>query len=642
MDKQAKVKQKKSLLIIAWIAPIVALFISYDMLKEYFQAHGENIIIYTKDVKGLNVRKSHIEYRGVNIGDLKSIKPDPYDINRFIIKARIYEEYNYFIKKGAKFYIVEPAITLNKIENVGTVLTGNYIELIPATLDTHRLSNLAKQNIFTALEKKPLLNGKKISILSSNGNVSKGTKITYKGIKIGEIIDKKLKQSNTIDMEYDLLIYEKYIYLLDEEFYFYIQNPIEFDYSDKKISFEMAPIKDMLFGTIVLEKNPKLKGVSNDILYDSKSKLYYKKEEGSFITIQNDTIKKNQKIFYKGIEIGYVNNIDIKNNIKYAKAFIKKDYEKYLTTNTKFYKQSSLSGDISLDGIHFEVASFQEIVFGGIALQYNAGEKIKKNHIYSLFDSKKDIEKQNYEKNFFEITLSMTDIQNIKNTSKLFYKNVQIAKVKKIFLKNNTDPTVILSVANQYKELFGDDAKIYMEGIEVSLSKVKNLSLEVLGDKFVLIASNIKAKDHIKKHFFVDKLNPLPSLYKRGKRLIVKAKSAKDLSINTPILYKYIKIGNIEQINLNTRTNEVELHIFIDVKYSKYITDNTIFYLDKTIDAQFSLFDSKVEFGSLQTLFKGGINIDLLTDSKKDELKENNLNNKDKNGFFKLFERFEK
>ena len=626
MDKTPKVRQKKSILFLAWLAPIVAILISYTMLDDYFASKGSHITIYCKDVKGLNVRKSHIEYKGIQIGDITSIKPDIHDIKQFMIEAQIYKEYNYLIKEGSKFLIVEPLVGINKIENIGTILTGNYIELIPATLDTYDLSNLSSQNIFTAIENKPESKGFVVKLRSENSDVTIGDSVRYKGFDIGKVISKELVSST---VEYNLKIKKKYEYLLGNDTYFYHQKPLELKISEKEIFFELAPLKNILSGTIVLVQDKTIKS-DKSILYSSKNDLYYKKEKGIEITLLGASIKQDTKIFYKGFEIGYIKNIYMEDNQKIAKAFIKDKYKKYITKSSKFYKQQSIKSDISLDGITFEVAPIKELLFGSIILEYNKGIEDIKNHTYKLYSSKDAIYNEEYEKNIFEITLTLDDLDNIKMSSKLYYKNVQIGKVKDIYLAKNK-PRVKVVVNNKYKKLFGHYAQIYIEGMQISLNEVKNLSTEVLGDKLVLVPSVNRG---FKTSFDVDVKNPVASHYKDGLRITLIAKDAKDLQINTPILYKYIKIGNIEKIKLNDN-DEVELKIFIEKQYTKYINEKSLFYLDKILDASFSLFgETKIDIGSANSLLNGGINITHI-DNKE-------IKNKDEIGRFQLFKNLPK
>lgn len=625
MYKKPKVKQKKSILVLAWIIPIIALVISFGMMKDYFDQKGQTITLYSKDVKGLNIRKSHIEYRGVHIGDLKSIKPDPHNLDQFIIKAQVYKEYNYLVKKGSNFWIVESTIGVDKIENIGTVLTGNYIELIPPTTNSYYLSQLPIQKSFNVLETKPHESGEKINLKSDNGDIGVSTKIAYKGIKVGEVIAKDL-ESEQID--YTLLIYDKYKYLLDDTTRFYIQKPLEFNFSKEGLQVELAPFKEMMFGSIVLVQDEKLISTNSKILHPTKNKLFYMKEEGFEIDLIGDSIKENQKVFYKGVEIGYVDSIDFVDKTKVAKLFIKNKYKNYVTNNSKFYKQSSIDAEVSFEGVNVTVGSLDEIVFGGIVLEYFKGNSSFKKQ-YKLYNSKREIRNEEEQKEVFEITVNVEDLGNIRTTSKLYFKNVQIGSVKDIKLENDK-PQIILLVKNKYKHLFGRNAKIYLEGIQLSLSKFKNISLEVLGDKFMLVPSY---DDGFKSEFMIDGLNPIETKYLDGKRFIIKSSNAKDLNINTPILYKYVKIGNIERIELDTRSDDINLHVYIQKEYAKYIHEDTTFYLDKVIDAKFGIFNSKVEFGSLKTLLNGGINIDIIDEKTKEDTA---IENKDKNGFYQL------
>ncbi|MCK5294383.1 MAG: MCE family protein [Arcobacteraceae bacterium] len=710
MSTKPIIKRKKSTMILAWLAPIVAIIISYSMLENYFEQKGNIITIYTQDIKGLNVAKSHIQFQGLKIGKLLSMSIDKKDLKRFKITAQIYKEFNYFIREGSKFWIVSPTINLNKIENLETVLTGNYIEVSPATKDIKKLKKLSIKKVFTTQETKPNKEGKTVTLLSQNGDITKNTKITYKSITVGEILNKKLLETNKLS--YQILIYKKYIHLVNDKTLFYKIDPVDLEISPTKLSLKIASINNLLSNSISFINDLTIKDKNTNYLYNNKedlyfsdkiiilninnnqniSNIYYNNEivakvikskynekinteelyikfknryfyllktdpnfyllenkldiesfnlknilsgakiiltnnylqktdiknsynvkiydknqnlKGIDLTFLSDLVSKNEKILYKNIEIGFIKKVYLDNDGKKAIGFIHKQYQHFINNSTQFYKLQDLNVDISNTGLNMSIGSFKQIYKGGISFITKDKKENKNNRKFSIYQNLKAIEKENKNDTHFNITLNLADGYNLKKTSSLFYKNIEIGKIENIKLNANIKATLLID--KKYKKLFNLKSKIYMEGIKISLNGVKNLSSTVLGDKLHLVTNTLD--NGFKSVYKIDSINPINTKYKDGLRVIVTHINGKNISLNAPIYYQYFQIGSIENIELNTKTNKIDITLFINKQYSKYIKNNSKFKYTDIIDIEFGLMASKIKIGNFESLIKGGFSV---------------------------------
>jgi paraquat-inducible protein B len=257
-----------------------------------------------------------------------------------------------------------------------------------------------------------------------------------------------------------------------------------------------------------------------------------------------------------------------------------------------------------MDGIKFSVGSFKQIFYGGISfiVSKNRGIFTKKEYkLYDSFDSIKEFETKD---DYFYITVKMDDSYDLRKTSKLYYKNHAIGEVVGISLEKNI--LVKVKVENRYKDMFGMGSKIYLEGMKFSMEKVKNISSAILGDKLFLVPSNNKI---FKRSFELDSVNPIDTKYKDGLRVKLIYNNSKNLSVGTPLYYKFIEIGKIESISLNHRTKDVELLVFIEDEYKEYIKNNSRFYKTKLVDIDLGLFGSKIDIGTVKSLLKGGVSV---------------------------------
>ena len=594
----AVTKRKKSIIVLAWIAPIVAIIISMSMVYEHFTKIGNDIEITFKNIDGLDLRQSHIQYNGLHIGDINSIKIDDKNINRFIVKATIYSDYNYLIKEGSTFYKVSPKLSLNGVSALSNVLKGNYIELIPASTNLYKLKILKKQLVFQGYDAKPKEKGVNFTITSNSGDFDITSAILYKGLQIGEVLDKSIDK---FTINYQVLIYDKYKYLISSHTKFYKINPLELKASLENLDIKIPSLKNMISSAIgfitpqmddQIKPSYKLYDSINEIDINNTALDIYK-----FKFLANG-ISPSDMIYYKGIIVGKIDKVTIENGTNIVYGYIKNKYKYLVNNSTVFYKQKAISSKISTDGLKVEVSNLKELILGGVTfITPNTKEKLT-SKVFTFYD---DIDKF-YEKDTFTISLLIEDNYNIKKTSKLLYRNIEIGTVKNISLDKSIK--VDLQIKDKYKYLFGKDAKIYLQGAKISLEKIENLSSTVLGDNLYLISDK---NNGFKSRYDLDSVNPDETYYEKGLRVQLKAKESKNITIGSPIYYKGFEVGEIYDADLTKNGEAIIFDLFIKEKYANILKTQSKFYKATTIDMDIGLFGAKIKFGSAKSMLQGGI-----------------------------------
>ena len=360
----------------------------------------------------------------------------------------------------------------------------------------------------------------------------------------------------------------------------------------------------MLNSSISFVNDKNINNKDSKYIYKSKDEIYKNLKLTKLIFV-GDSISSGEKILYKNIEIGFVKEVYLENDIKKATAYIHKKYENLINNSTQFYKLKDMNFDISTKGIKVNIGSFKQIYNGGISFvtQNKLGKLDRKS--FNIYKDLDYVKRANQKNNFFYATVHLKELYNLKDTSKLYYKNIEIGEVESIKLKE--DIQVRLKVHNRYKDLFHKNSIIYLEGMVVSLQKVKNISSSIFGDKLHLVAMG--HSKIFKNEFDIDSINPIDTKYKDGLRVVLVHTNSKDISIDAPVYYNYFKIGNIESIDLNTVTNKIEITLFIEKVYQKYIQRDTIFKKTSVIDIDLGLMSSKIKIGTLESLSKGGIDV---------------------------------
>jgi paraquat-inducible protein B len=129
--------------------------------------------------------KTFVKYKDVNIGQVTAVELAS-DYSRVEVTAKIAKSAAGLIVEDAKFWVVEPRVTLSGISGLGTLLSGNYIGFEVGKSDK-------KQRSFTGLETPPIITGgqpgQQFVLKAENlGSLGIGSPIYYRRLQAGQVI----------------------------------------------------------------------------------------------------------------------------------------------------------------------------------------------------------------------------------------------------------------------------------------------------------------------------------------------------------------------------------------------------------------------------------------------------------------------
>jgi|GEM_PF-5623841 len=240
--------QKRRINWLIWIIPFLSGIISLSIVLKYYSKEGLLIEVSFKNVNGFKPGKTAVKYRGVKVGVVEKITLDRENLNRFIVKVRIYPQYSYLIKQGSQFWKAMVQISPDRISNLDTLLKGSYIAILPPATSREKLERLPTQFYFKGMEHPPGEEGIKIGLISNRGELGKGAGIFYKGFLIGKIYGKRLLPSGKV--HYTALIFKPFTYLLTKNIKFYRMSPVEFKASLQRVEIKIGSIRVLLSGGV--------------------------------------------------------------------------------------------------------------------------------------------------------------------------------------------------------------------------------------------------------------------------------------------------------------------------------------------------------------------------------------------------------
>ena len=183
---QATVVPKKGTRIsVVWIIPILAAVVAIGIAIQRIMSQGPTITIVFTAAEGMEAGKTFVKYKDVNIGQVTAVKLSS-DHAKVEVTAKIDKSAADLMVEDAKFWVVQPRVTLSGVSGLGTLLSGNYIGF--------EVGNSKKsERKFTGLEVAPIITGgqpgRQFALKAENlGSLGIGSPIYYRQLQAGQVI----------------------------------------------------------------------------------------------------------------------------------------------------------------------------------------------------------------------------------------------------------------------------------------------------------------------------------------------------------------------------------------------------------------------------------------------------------------------
>ncbi len=325
-----------------WAIPLIALAITLYLLVSHISNRGKLISINFQNAEGLEIGKTKLKFKDVDIGlveDIQIIKED-----NVLIKVRVKKTAVKFIKSDAKFWIVKPRLELTKISGLGTLVSGAYITVKPGKSEDFETN-------FDGLDLPPIVTtdkkGLRLTLLAEKSTtISAGTRIYYRGIEVG-IVERKYLSKDFLWVKIDIFVSAPNDSLISSNTRFWSTTGVSVSTSGSGISFEIDSINQVIAGGISFEtpiedNNYTVKNNSEFVLFESKNKarnhIFGKKAH--FVTFFEGNVgglTKGSDVSIQGISIGKVKNVELTYNTLRNKTVVKATLEIY---NSKIDKNN--------------------------------------------------------------------------------------------------------------------------------------------------------------------------------------------------------------------------------------------------------------------------------------------------------------
>ncbi len=176
---------KRRRISVVWIIPVIAAVVALGIAIQHLLGEGPTITITFRAAEGLEAGKTFVKYRDVNIGQVTAIRLTD-DFTRVLVTAKIEKHAKPLLVEDAKFWVVQPRVTLSGISGIGTLLSGNHIGFEPGKSGKERRR-------FEGLETPPIITGglpgrEFVLRADTLGSVGIGSPLYYRRLNVGQVV----------------------------------------------------------------------------------------------------------------------------------------------------------------------------------------------------------------------------------------------------------------------------------------------------------------------------------------------------------------------------------------------------------------------------------------------------------------------
>ncbi|MBF0107618.1 MAG: MCE family protein [Magnetococcales bacterium] len=177
-----------------WLIPLIVAAVGIWLIHDTLSSRGPLITITFGTAEGIEAGKTRVRHKAVDVGRVESVRLSP-DFSRVELSVRLVAGTENFLAANARFWVVQPRLSLQGVSGLGTLVSGAYIEMEPGTEGPVK-------EWFTGLESPPLIRsgaaGTKIRLATERlGGLTAGSPVYYLGIPAGEVLGFDL--NNTSD-----------------------------------------------------------------------------------------------------------------------------------------------------------------------------------------------------------------------------------------------------------------------------------------------------------------------------------------------------------------------------------------------------------------------------------------------------------
>lgn len=241
--------KKKKKFSFVWLFPTLALLVGFYLAYDKYAQYGATIEIRFPNAEGLEVGKTKIRYKNLDIGTVTNVQLAS-GLDAVIVTAQMDKRANNLLRADSEFWIVKPQISAKGVVGLSTLLSGSYIAVAAGR-------SPEPSRHFTALAEIPLVErgepGLRLRLATEKlGGLNVGSPIYYQGMTVGQV-EKINFDDNFEHIIISAFIRAPYDRLVNGNSRFWNVSGFKASLGSTGAKFEMESVESLMMGGITFQ-----------------------------------------------------------------------------------------------------------------------------------------------------------------------------------------------------------------------------------------------------------------------------------------------------------------------------------------------------------------------------------------------------
>ena len=333
---------------------------------------------------------------------------------------------------------------------------------------------------------------------------------------------------------------------------------------------------------------------------------------GLHLTVKADTLgslSRGSPVFYRQIEVGEVTDyrLDQDQVSVLATLYIRPEYAHLVNNSTRFWNASGVEVQAGLSGFKVRTESLSSIISGGIAFdtrRADAGKQKQPLHadrIFKLYDDYDSAQAG------VRVMLSVSNFEGLKaDQTQVLYKGMQVGLVRAMTASDDLNKAILtLSLDPLVEEYLVEGTEFWVVKPSISLAGITGLEALVQGN-YIAIRPGEKGKP-VERNFTARETPPPLDIRSPGLHFVLFTENLGSVDIGSPVLYKQMKVGSIQSVQLARDRKRLMLGVYVEEMYADLINSSSRFWNASGITVKGGLSGVDIHSESLQSLLAGGV-----------------------------------
>jgi len=588
----------------------------YHLYRDFDEAdYGIKMTLQLPSAMGLAAGSSKVIYRGFASGIVKSLTFNQDEKHSVTAHILMEPQTEFVLRKETRFWVVKPQLSVNRVENLDTLVKGSYITFKPGGGEfCDRFVVQEQPNSEEILEP-----GRRFTLIADNSrSFSLGAPVLFRKMQVGEITGFDLAPDGN-HVQAQIFVHEKYGHLVKADSVFWKVGGMRVDASLDGIKVETETVTSILAGGVAfagrnLEQQsaaPAAKEHATFTVFDSYREateaISSLKPKGLRVQVEAGSLQSlsiGSPVNFKQIEVGEITgfHLDEKKQNIVLDVFIAEKYAHLVRNTSRFYNASGITVDGGLYGIRVQTDSLKSIVSGGIAFYNPAeGEAVAPDCLFILYDDYQSAESADKGR----VTLHFAKANGLRKGVEIRYQGIRVGTVRDVRHGADMQSIVAEAVIDRGAErLFRHDTFVWLVNPEVHLSGVSNLDTMIMGPYIAVTPGN----GEITSELSALDAPPARERSSSGLDLVLENDTLGSLKRNSPVYYRQVTVGRVTGSDLAPNSRQVWVYVNIHPPYDALIHENTVFWNVSGIRVDAGLFSGvQIDTESVEAIVAGGI-----------------------------------